>query len=784
MTAPTAAGSPPGSPPGSPTPPPPVWPRPAPVRGWAGDLLFGARLVRGGNRSGRLRVALTAVGIGVTVTLLLFAASVGHIRAAQQHRANAAVYDPVGPLPGVDPLRILPTQEPYAGHDVRILYVRATGPRAPLPPGLARVPGPGEQVVSPALARLLAGPDGGPVRARFPAATIGTIGPAGLPGGPGDLTAWVGSADVTGEPVYYFGTMFPDTQPLPPLLWTLILVGLVVLLVPMFVLVAAVSRLSAVDRRRRLAAIRLVGAGARQIRRISAGEVLAGAVGGLLAGAALFLALRAVVEIEALGSVAVFGGVRPFSADVTPAWPLVVLIAVLVPGLAVVTAVLALRRTLVEPLDVVRQSTPPQRRLLWRLLPGAAGIGLLVLAERRGDLRDSPATTPVLVAGTALVLLFIPLVLPWLVHRLVRRPRDETPALQLAARRLQLDSGPAARLTAGTGVALAGAIGLSALLGAAAARYAPAGDPQPADRVLVELVPPVDAAGLLASVRSVPGVTTADPMRRLPLSDGTGAMFTALVAPCPVLRTLAPLPSCVDGGRYGSPGFDLDRPAEVVTLPDGGSTPYRVALPPGARPLDPAEPQLLLTPGAVRSIPARYFQPALSLRLDPGDPGATDRVRAALAVVGWRADVETRAERFRPDPGARDFVAIRRALFAGALLTLTLAAVALLVLCLQQIRDARRPLAALAAAGVPRAVLARSLVWQNAILAIPALVLADAVGIALGALLLPISSAPATVDWPTVATLTAAALVTVAVTTTLVLPAVRAATRPSGLRTE
>ena len=778
MTVPAPAGS-------RATPEAPVWPRSGPVRGWIGDLLFGARLVRGGNRAGRLRVALTAVGIGVTVTLLLVAASVGHIRTAQQHRADAAAYDPVGPLPGVDPLRVLPTVEPYDGRDVRIVYVRPTGPHVPLPPGLTLIPGPGEQVVSPALAGLLAGPDGGPVRARFPATTIGTIGAAGLPGGPGDLTAWVGSADVTGDPVYLFGTIAPDTEPLPPLLWALVLVGLVGLLSPMFVLVAAVSRLSAADRRRRLAAIRLVGAGARQIRRIAAGEVLAGAVGGLLAGAGLFLSLRALVERDALRGISVFGGVRPFSADVTPAWPLVVLIAVLVPGLAVATAVLALRRTLIEPLDVVRQATPPRRRLLWRLLPAAAGVGLLMLADGRGDLRDGPATTPILVAGTALVLLSVPLVLPWLVQRLVRRPRDKTPALQLAARRLQLDGGPAARLTAGIGVALAGAIGLSALLGAAEARFGPAGDRWPDDRATVLLTPPVDPAALVVTVRSVPGVTRADPVRRLPLGEESGAgTFTAVVAPCPVLKTLAPLSSCVDGGLYGSPGFDPGPSATVVALPYGEPTRYRVVLPAGLRPLGIEEPQLLITPGAVRSVPARYFRPALSLRLDPGDPGAADRVRAALAPAGWHADVETRGELFRSAADARDLAEVRRALFAGALLTLTLAAVALLVLCLQQVRDARRPLAALAAAGVPRAVLARSLLWQNAILAVPALLLADGVGIALGALLLAISNYQIGVDWPAVATLTAAALGTVAVTTTLVLPAVRAATRPSGLRTE
>jgi hypothetical protein len=779
MTAPTA---PVRAAAGTRLPEPPVWPGRAPVRGWLRDLLLGARLARGGNRSGRLRVALTAVGIGVAVTLLLTAAAIPHIRAAQLHRQDATTYEPIGPIPGVDPLYLRQDVEPYDGSAITVGYVRAGGPRAPLPPGLARLPGPGEQIVSPALQRLMAAKEA--VRDRYPARVIGTVGPPGLPGGPGELIAWIGSADVTSVPVYVFGTLFPSSEPLPPLLWALVLVGLVVLLFPMFVLVSAVSRLSAADRRRRLAAIRLVGAGAPQTRRIAAGEVLAGAVVGLLAGTALFLGARAGIESDALRGVSLFGGVRPFTADVVPSWPLVVLIAVGVPGLAVLTAVFALRQTVIEPLDVLRQAVPERRRLLWRLLPAAAGVALLLSAD--GDRVGPDGATgpgPVLVTGTALVLLSVPLLLPWLVRQIVRRPRDETPALQLAARRLQLDGGPAARLAAGVGVALAGAIGLSALLGAAQSRFDLVGAGPPVDRAMVLLVPPVDPAGLAGTLRAVPGVTTAHQLQRLPLTDDQGSQFSALVAPCPVLRTLAPLRSCVDGQIYGSPGFDLGRAAQVAG-PDGQPTRYRLPLPARLEPIGSSYGPLYATPAAVRSVPAATLLPQVSLTFDAGDPGAVDRVRAALAPIGWHAALQT--ERGFSDPGenAGDFATIRRALFAGTLLTLTLAAVALLVLCLQQVRDGRRALAALAAIGVPRSVLARSLLWQNAILALPALLLADGVGIALGALLLPAVGNPATVDWPAVATLTAAAVGTVTVTTALVLPAIRTATGPAGLRTE
>lgn len=768
-------------------PDPPAWPRPA--RPWTGpaDLLLGARLARGANRSGRWRMVLTAAVIGVTVTLLLFAASVGHVRAAQQRRDIATYYIPGDPIPGVDPLYILERREPYGGHDIRLTYVRSGGPRTPVPPGLARLPSAGEQVVSPALARLLASPAGAPYRVRYPARTVGTIGPDGLPGGPGELALWVGSADLGLDTTFRFGRAELPPAPLPPLLWALLVVGVVVLLVPMVVLVAAVSRLSAADRRRRLAAVRLVGAGAGQVRRIAAGEVLAGALLGLPAGTVLFLALRELVDNDAVRGASVFAGVRPFPADVVPSWPLVVLIAVALPGLAVLTAVLALRRTLIEPLGAVRQAAPERVRLLRRLVPAAAGTGLLIAADvAAAGHGNSPAgrfgTGPVLGAGTALILLSVPLVLPWLVQRVVRRPRDETPALQLAARRLQLDGGPAARLAAGVAVTLAGAIGLSALLAAAQDRFDPGPQPR-VDRATIALVPPVDGAALAGTLRALPGVTAAERVDDLTLSPDGSRAVSAVVAPCPALTALTGLRSCVDGEIYGSAGFDLG-PSARVMAPDGQPTRYTVRFPAVVRPGGPG-PGLLVTPGAVRSLPAGLTRPRLQLRLDGGDPGAVDRVRTALTPAGWHADLETRFEfGVRDAQSARDFVAIRRALFAAALLTLTLAAVALLVLCLQQVRDSRRPFAALAAAGVPRAVLARSMLWQNAILAAIALLLADVVGVALGALLLPLAESGVRVDWPAVATLTAAALGTVALTTLLTLPAVRAATHPGGLRTE
>jgi ABC-type antimicrobial peptide transport system permease subunit len=66
-------------------------------------------------------------------------------------------------------------------------------------------------------------------------------------------------------------------------------------------------------------------------------------------------------------------------------------------------------------------------------------------------------------------------------------------------------------------------------------------------------------------------------------------------------------------------------------------------------------------------------------------------------------------------------------LVAGAI-----AAAGLAVAVITAIVDRRRSLAALRASGVPRSVLGRAVLWQSVVVAVPALVLAIATGLALG----------------------------------------------------
>src|SRR6266508_69128 len=69
--------------------------------------------------------------------------------------------------------------------------VAATGPGSPVPPGIPRLPGPGQFYASPALSRLLRSTPANELAARFPGHQIGTIGPSALPS-PSSLVIVVG----------------------------------------------------------------------------------------------------------------------------------------------------------------------------------------------------------------------------------------------------------------------------------------------------------------------------------------------------------------------------------------------------------------------------------------------------------------------------------------------------------------------------------------------------------------------------------------------------------------
>lgn len=766
------------------------------MRGWLADLALGVRLSLGGGRTSRVRLVLTGVGIGLGVAVLLAASSATTVLSERADRQAAR--EPVrSETASGDVLHMALWDTDYHGYSIAGRFLHGSGPDAPVPPGLPRVPGDGEVFLSPELADLLASPDGELLRERFPQRVVGTIDQSGL-NAPSDLMFYAGdrtAADDGQQPITRFGGAASERE-LEPVLVVLIIVGSVALLFPVLVFVGISTRLAGAERDRRLAALRLVGAGAQRVRRIAAGEALLGAVVGLGAGAALFFAGRQFVEdVEIIG-------IGVFPSDLTPSLPLAATILVLVPVLAVLTSVVAMRRTVVEPLGVVRRTKPVKRVLWWRVVPIVAGTAALLTQTDAFGGTSGGGSNEVVIGGIVLLLLGIPVLLPWVVERAVVRLRGGPPSWQLAIRRLQLESGTAARVVGGVAVVLAGGIALQSVMASAQTRIVERPTPESdKGRIVVSLQdsPPDATQRTAEELARTEGVQQAYPLRSATIKAGEDEYHMVTIGSCDALRTQAVLPSCQEGdafyidpntsGRSGHRTLQAGRRVSVPVEsgdaqgsgPEWTVPPFTVVEVPDERNLYRFG--LLVTPSLARDLPIDPDAASVLVQVDPERPDIAEHVRNALAPMTWRAHTSFFGE-VDVSQRVQEFQSIREALLAGSLVTLLLAGASLLVLALEQVRERRRPLAVLAASGVPRGALSRSLLWQNAVPLLLALVVSLAVGGGLAVLLLRIISQPIVLDWSGIGVLSAAAALMVVLVTVLSLPSLRRATGALGLRSE
>jgi hypothetical protein len=705
------------------------------------SLLLGGRLALSG---GRTRLALTAFGVGLGVALLLVAAAVPQMLDARRDR-NHARDDSAAGGPRA-PLAIAAADTTFRGEDVRGRLVRAVGPDAPLPPGVSRLPRPGELVVSPALARLLRSPAGALLRPRVPGRVVGEVGHAGLQG-PAELVYYRGVAAVgaTGRRISRFGPTSP-LPPLPPALLMLAAIALAALLMPVAVFIAVAARFGGEARDRRLAALRLIGADRSMTTRVAAGEAALGALAGVGLGGLLFLGARALAGHITLWDISVF------PEDVRPSPALAGLIVVAVPLTAIAATGLALRQVVVEPLGVVRGAGRRRRRLAWRLLVPALGL-LALVGLHSGQESRAAAAVVLLLAGVAALL-------PWLVEAVVARLRGGGVAWQLAVRRLQLDSGASARVVAGIAVAVAGGIALQTLFSGVEAQEA---RPTGADLARAQ------------AVAAFPGRALGDVAGRFARSRGVGSAigFTAYagdevevdVGSCAALRELAAIHRCRDGDAFVTGDRVKGWAAEPVAQRRDPEGALRLVV--------------LATPAAAAGHRLGAPVAMVYLRLAPGDD-ALERARNAGAAIDPAAGVHALAA----TRGSRRFATLRRAVLAGAALTLMLVGASLLVSLLEQVRDRRRLLAVLAAFGTRRATLGRSVLWQTAVPLALGLLLAIAAGLGLGTVLLGVLDAPVAIDWVAVTALAGIGATVVLGVTALSLPPLWRVMRADGLRTE
>jgi ABC-type antimicrobial peptide transport system permease subunit len=764
------------------------------------DLALGVRLAVGGGRTSWARLVLSTLGITVAVTVLLVGASVGTMVEGYQNRSMANAIGTNQPIEGVDPTYVQWGATQYRGDSIDAEYVQAEGDNHPVAHGMSELPGPGEIVASQALADLLASPDGELLRPRFPGKIVEILDPSVVPE-PDELMAYVGTdknlaKNPNAQPVYKFGDAGARFV-LPPELLVPILVGVVVLLLPVFIFVASSSRIAGAERDRRLSALRLVGSGSRQVRRIAAAESLVSALVGLVLGTGLFLLLRQFAEGVTLFDLSVYVD------DVRPDPVLAVVIALLVPALSVLTALFALRRTIIEPLGVVRYAKPIRRRVWWRLVLIAAGIALLV--TQFGLAKGSNTWSVAVTAGVALLLIGVPVLLPWLVERVAGRMDGGPSSWQLAIRRLQLDSGTSARVVGGVAVVLAGAIALQTVLMTAESDVGPSGSSEDAAPTVEVSATAEIADDVVADVRALPAVNDTHTVKIAqgyqPGGDLRAESFAIGVMDCATINEMTDIRGCADGkswlvsnwGTPPEPGQRLEfreyGQGGAVDAPNDFETAGAFTVPEDVVPISmpgrtPIYQTLIVTPGALGAAKIPAENVAVHVMVDDLDSDGVERLRNALAAYGPDVYVFTSNTTADLNTTQRTFIAVRNGLYAGSLFTLLLAGVSLLVLALEHIRERRRPLAILAASGVPQGVLARSLLWQVALPIALGVLVAVLTGVGLAGLIVRLTGDPLTIDWLGVGLLSASAAALSVLVTAMTLPFLRSATRLTSLRTE
>ena len=424
---------------------------------------LGLQLTLRSGREAMVRLVITAAAVAVGVALLLGVLAEYH---AFQANANQACWScttgqPVpSPLPSHGELWN-DSVDFYQGQTITRLDVAPLGAGAPVPPGITRLPAPGEYYASPALAALLAAVPADELGDRFPGHLAGTIGDAALNGAndlviyigytPAELTALPGSpAASKGGPVP--GTQWvtsistaPASEVFTPFFRYAFGVGVLAVLFPMLVLISTATRLAADRREERFAALRLVGGTPGDIRVIASVESVVSAFCGAVLGIAVFLLVRPALAGAALV------GTRYFESDLTPTiWGYLGML-VGVPAAAAVAALLSLRRVQISPLGVSRRAKrkPPT---FWRLSVLVVGVGLYVygLSKTTHASIGAPAYPGLLITMIGLVIAG-----PWLTSaasRLFGRLTPGSSAL-LATRRLA--DNPKTAFRAVTGLVLA-----------------------------------------------------------------------------------------------------------------------------------------------------------------------------------------------------------------------------------------------------------------------------------------------------------------------------------------
>lgn len=555
-------------------------------------IRLGLRLALAGGREAMVRLTIIVVAVAIGTGLLL--STLAGLNAVQTQNERfawlntGARTDAVGTA---DPAWWLLRGDYFHGDRIARVEVAATGPRSPVPPGIPRLPGPGEYYVSPALAREIRATPADQLADRFPGRQIGTIAEAGLPG-PDFMIAVVGDTPqhLSRQPHVMRVTRIESIDPSSCSgcrvgtdadgMALLLSVVAAALIFPLLMFIGTATRLSAARREQRFAAMRLIGATPPQISLIATVEATLATLIGLLAGFGVFFALRPAMATITFTETAFFTG------DLSLNLRDVLAVTIGIPVAAAVAARVALRRVQISPLGVTRRVTPKPPRI-WRLIPVALGVAeLAYFVGRRPPTTDGQVVA--YLSGIFTVMIGMVVAGPWLTMAGARllAGRARRPAALIAGRRLA--DNPQAGFRAVSGLMLAlfvTAVASGIISTIVDNRGAPVDRGSAANVALVQSFwpnmgqkasLPTDPAAIPPTLRSAPGVrgvlvTRLNPQFRPDILSDT---LPGLVA-CSELASHPLLGRCPPGAQVAEVNPDLQGQHDGGTI--GPVTTWRAA---------------------------------------------------------------------------------------------------------------------------------------------------------------------------------------------------------------
>ena len=688
-------------------------------------IRLGLRLTLGSGREALLRVLVTAAAVALGVGLLLAAlAGINGLHAQSDRGAwlNSAV-QPTPPTSPASGLWWEPSTDSFGGQLIDQIDVAAAGPGAPIPPGMSRLPGPGQYFASPELVSLLRSQPADELRDRYPGRLVGTIGSAGLPS-PNSLIIVIGHSvgQLSKQPAAIeIGAIHrglancygcQSVVGSGPVLEFILVGGAVALVLPILILIATASRLSAVRREERFASMRLVGATPRQISTISAVEAVIAALAGVVLGFGLFFAVRPLLyHVPFTGAPLAQGDLSLHAVDI--------LIAVVgVPIAAVVSARLALRRVQISPLGVTRRvrKRPPG---IARIVPLLAGIAFLAYFDAAGKPGAIGSQLLELLVGFALLIVGLVLAGPWFTtagSRIMAK-RASRPATLIAGRHLLDNPKAAFRFVSGLVIALfvaSAAIGaLSSVTQVTGGSSANASLSTLADPFCTYSTTDCPTASVVASVppsvlnelRATPGVQGVAVVHEAPNQTQEGRSFG--VVACDELAKTPAIGRCAPRATVASVGYFLSK---VLGHTANAST--------------TTWPSWNLSATQLASIPVSAVVVATN-----GSSSAIERVRTELERAFPLQGTPVTVEALDPST-ARLLTMIQAMTDVIIVASLIIAACSLAVNIAAGLTERRRPFSLLRLTGVPRKLLHRVVTLESAL----PLLLVAAVSIVVGLL--------------------------------------------------